>query len=312
MTTKIEDTATIAGRLMAMSQRMLDGMDADARDAARMREIDALVSGGRLLDPAAIAGEFNQRINVVSTSWYGTECARFMAEQLTAFAAALLTGGAVNAADAAFFSTPDDGKKGDTRAGLRAAIRAAGVEPPSPNDRAAECAECAAVEEALAGQGCGHGRHADEVRALGNKLRDWASTEKARADKAEAAHREAVENGYQDEQRTARRQRARADQARAEADALRAEVAALRGLARSSIAVTAVHAVWYGVSTPTSETIGKAISAALATVPPAKVVDAVRPTVGEAAFLPSEHHAMCNCDGCLAKTPKPEAAGLEL
>jgi hypothetical protein len=265
---------------MTQQERDLDALITDLRDlsernradAARMREIDALVSG-LAIERLAEANYNRAEAHDFDDAWEDQSqrlrdkhiaSARFY---LTAFAAALLTDGAVSAGRAAYDSADaisyDVDFKGGIRAAVCAAIRAAGVEPVERTAFA-----CSGLEVPT--------KTADELAQM---------TKRAEAAEAEVSHRGHVND----------KAWTLTEEARAEADALRAEVAALRGLPES-LAIR-VH--------------GLSLKQALNTVPPAKVADAVRPTVGEAAFLPSEHHAMCNCDGCLAKTPKPEAAGLE-
>ena len=93
--------------------------------------------------------------------------------------------------------------------------------------------------------------------------------------------------------------------------ALRAEVVALRGLADNEDAHRAVRC--HLVYQPAGYLITEAIRAALATVPPAKVADAVRPEP-ECTCAASGHFNLAEINACLrhgARAPKPEPAGLE-
>lgn len=129
-------------------------------DAARMREIDSLVSGGRLLDRDRLRYAVSERCRASSLSAYDGAIGLAI-ETVAAFAAALLSDKAVDAADNAC-TTDETATPNGWRKGLRAAIRAAGVEP---------------VERT---QSCHHPACAATATA---KERD---TEKARADKAES------------------------------------------------------------------------------------------------------------------------------
>lgn len=96
--------------------------------AARMREIDALVSGGRLLDAKRLV-ERHAELNRRNGTTYEDDMRDFVGEQLTAFAAALLTDGAVAAFQSGWDDEDSDTVREGFAAGIRAAIRAAGVEP---------------------------------------------------------------------------------------------------------------------------------------------------------------------------------------
>ena len=263
--------------------------------AARMREIDALVSGGRLLDRERLKDSLTERYRTSPERTYAGDGADIAIETVTAFAAALL----------AQVQTESFG------IGLRAAIRAAGVEPVETCRK-----QCWAADV--------HTSLAEELRR--------ANAEKARADKAEStlaaletviaetSHAAGISGTMTPAQRVREMGHAMdthkvaASTARAEADALRAEVAALRGLADNEDAHRAVRC--HLVYQPAGYLITEAIRAALATVPPAKVADAVPPQCANGhryrnGMSDSDETCCYMCGFEPPKTPTPEPAGLE-
>lgn len=227
----------------SLGEHQTDQCDAAKQSAARMREIDALVAGGRLLDRERLTDAFTARYRTSKERSCAGDGADLAQETVKALVAGLLSEQALLQFEFAFVSTSDEGKLDDIQAGIRAALRE--VLGGEVADRTQSCPRC--------------DMHAEEAKA-----------EKARADKAEA-----------------------------ERDALRAEVEALRGLPESDAAIKSILAHRYDYSNAVNAMAG--LRAALATVPRAKVGEAVKPT---------EHHALCNCDGCLAKTSQPRTPRL--
>ena len=241
--------------------RIVEAGKADARDAARMREVDALVGAGMVDRLASWVVDDNARHDPKYASWaeksegHRDRVRSVVGRVLTAFAAALLTDGAVEAFDNGYDNAfaPELDR---FRAGIRAAIRAAGMEPV---ERTQSCPRC--------------DMHAAEAKQLGETL-DQVARYIGRMHEAD---------GHADHRASD-----------AEADALRAEVVALRGLL--SDALPHVHDVARNYGPREAKDVERRIGDALATVPPAKVADAVK------------HHDLCNCDTCLAV--KAEASGL--
>jgi hypothetical protein len=326
-----------AKRAAAEAQRQIDQRIADTHDAARMREIDAVVAGGGLLDRERLRGRA-VALGERNTTWHD-DAADLAIETNLAFAAAMLTERAIRAADDAC-TTDEAATEVGWRIGIRAAMReAAGVEVPQPQER-----------ETVNGRNVlqWYDTAATFSERL-DKAQDALATEKARADKAEAdlatekvfheatlrGQESAVkraseaENGMRAFKRSAEdlagdlaaleqviaetshaagisgtmtqagrvrimasrltqmteaaekaETNARAairlgDQARAEADALRAEVAALRGLAESAdVAAVLIGAARDGCP---RAMIHETLRTCFATVPHAKVADAVKP-----------------------------------
>ena len=293
--------------LQRLAREWNAALDADQKDAARMREIDALVSGGRLLDRERLMGRADD-LMLRHTHWR-VDAADLAIETVTAFAAALLTDGAVEAFDNGYDNAfaPELDR---FRAGIRAAIKAAGMEPV---ERTQSCPRCDmhAEEAKQLGETLdqvaryigrmheadGHADHRASDAEIVARCRELSVTEETanachvnhrrasidrdneteRADKAESdlAAEQVAHAKTRKAHESAMR---RADQARAEADALRAEVAALRGLADKPAAVSAVTDAYdYPGPRTLRDRARNALAAAIATVPPAKVGDAVKP-----------------------------------
>ena len=191
--------------LQRLAREWNAALDADKKDAARMREVDALVGAGMVDRLASWVVDDNARHDPKYASWaeksegHRDRVRSVVGRVLTAFAAALLTDGAVEAFDNGYDNAfaPELDR---FRAGIRAAIRAAGVEPPTPNDRAAE-------NQALADKAEAGGAYVDFIRPIARRaglpdtmttsqcvvqLAETARLEKARADKAESERDVAV------------------------------------------------------------------------------------------------------------------------
>lgn len=175
--------------------RIVEAGKADARDAARMREVDALVGAGMVDRLASWVVDDNARHDPKYASWaeksegHRDRVRSVVGRVLTAFAAALLTDGAVEAFDNGYDNAfaPELDR---FRAGIRAAIRAAGMEPVAGVAMSPDAKKTLDELTVILSRHVGEtGASEGAVDVLERKLSEL-KTERARADKAEAAVRE--------------------------------------------------------------------------------------------------------------------------
>ena len=161
----------------------------DRSDAARMREVDALVGAGMVDRLASWVVDDNARHDPKYASWaeksegHRDRVRSVVGRVLTAFAAALLTDGAVEAFDNGYDNAfaPELDR---FRAGIRAAIRAAGMEPVAGVAMSPDAKKTLDELTVILSRHVGEtGASEGAVDVLERKLSEL-KTERARADKA--------------------------------------------------------------------------------------------------------------------------------